>query len=100
MLKKQGRKKGALVLDEVTGSVDLETENVMMSMIKREFAGWTVLAVVHRLETIKNYDKVVVPDKGEIVELGEPRVFFEMGRNSWFGRQILTLFKVNNFDLD
>ena len=100
VLKKQGRKKGALVLDEVTGSVDLETENVMMSMIKREFAGWTVLAVVHRLETIKNYDKVVVPDKGEIVELGEPRVFFEMGRNSWFGRQILTLFKVNNFDLD
>jgi ABC-type multidrug transport system fused ATPase/permease subunit len=98
VFKKQGRKKGALVLDEVTESVDLETENVMMSMIKREFAGWTVLAVVHRLETI-NYDKVVVFDQGGIVELGEPRVF-EMGRNSWFGRQILTLFKVNSFDLD
>jgi hypothetical protein len=43
---------------------------------------------------------VVVFDQGGIVELGEPRVLFEMGRNSWFGRQILTLFKVNNFDLD
>lgn len=86
VLKKRGREKGVLILDEVTGSVDLEAESVMMSVIKREFAGWTVLAVAHRLETIKNYDRVVVLDKGDIVELGEPRVLLEMGRKSWFGK--------------
>ncbi|KAL1871985.1 hypothetical protein VTK73DRAFT_1815 [Phialemonium thermophilum] len=65
---------GILVLDEVSSSVDYETERVMQDIIRTEFERYTVIAVSHRLDMIMDFDRVVVMDKGEIVEVGKPTV--------------------------
>ncbi|KAI1345500.1 putative ABC multidrug transporter [Xylaria sp. FL0043] len=65
---------GILLLDEVSSSVDHETERTMQEIIRTEFKNYTVVAVSHRLDMIMDFDRVVVMDKGEIVEVGNPRV--------------------------
>ena len=64
---------GILLLDEVSSSVDRETERVMGEVIEREFGSYTVVAVSHRLDMIMDFDRVVVMDAGEVVEEGRPR---------------------------
>jgi len=63
---------GILVIDEVSSKVDRETEILMMQVLMQEFAAYTVIAVAHRLETIRDFDKVVVMESGGIVEDGHP----------------------------
>lgn len=65
---------GILLLDEVSSSVDHETERVMQEIIVAEFKMYTILAVSHRLDMIMDFDRVVVMDRGEIVEVGNPVV--------------------------
>ncbi|KIX92416.1 uncharacterized protein Z520_11891 [Fonsecaea multimorphosa CBS 102226] len=67
-----GSQGGILLLDEVTSSVDQETERVMQEIIATEFKDYTVVAVSHRLSTIMEFDKVAVMDHGKIVEVGNP----------------------------
>lgn len=69
-----GEKKehGILLLDEFTASVDRETEKVMLDIVRREFETWTVIAVVHRVEGLAGFDRVVVMDEGSIVEIVTP----------------------------
>ncbi|KAK7736159.1 hypothetical protein SLS53_007187 [Cytospora paraplurivora] len=66
--------KGSIVLlDEATSSVDYETDRRVQEVIREGLARHTVLAVAHRLDTIQDYDLVVVMDRGRIVEKGDPR---------------------------
>lgn len=65
---------GILLLDEVSSSVDRETERVMQEIIRVEFRDYTIIAVSHRLDMIMDFDRVVVMDTGEIVEVGNPAV--------------------------
>lgn len=65
---------GILLLDEVSSSVDVDTEQAMQKTIQAEFEGYTVIAVSHRLDMIMDFDRVVVMDQGEIVEMGQPRL--------------------------
>jgi ABC-type multidrug transport system fused ATPase/permease subunit len=53
-------------------SVDITTEKLMMSLLRSEFEGWTVIAIVHRLSSIRDFDQVVVLDQGQIIEYGSP----------------------------
>ncbi|XP_042293386.1 multidrug resistance-associated protein 1 isoform X2 [Sceloporus undulatus] len=83
------RKSKILVLDEATAAVDLETDNLIQSTIRTQFDGCTVLTIAHRLNTIMDYTRVIVLDKGEIVECGAPAdliqkkgVFFSMAKDS------------------
>ncbi|KAI3337286.1 putative ABC multidrug transporter [Xylariaceae sp. AK1471] len=69
-----GSEGGILLLDEVSSSVDHETERIMQATIKAEFKDYTVIAVSHRLDMIMDFDRVVVMDKGEVVEVGNPMV--------------------------
>merc|ERR1712032_774302 len=63
-----------LVLDEATSSVDTKTDALVQETIRREFVqrGVTVITVAHRLETVLGYDKIIVLDAGNLVELGTP----------------------------
>ncbi|TGO26008.1 hypothetical protein BPAE_0068g00420 [Botrytis paeoniae] len=63
---------GILVLDEVTSNVDSASEEIMLRILDEDFRGWTVLSVAHRLGTIKSYDRVLVLEKGSVVEDGAP----------------------------
>jgi ATP-binding cassette subfamily C (CFTR/MRP) protein 1 len=61
-----------VLLDEVAGGVDRDTEVKVRDLFKEEFKGRTVVSVVHRLEMIRDFDRVVVMDEGKIMEVGEP----------------------------
>jgi ABC-type multidrug transport system fused ATPase/permease subunit len=66
--------RGILLLDEVSSSVDYATERVMEEIIRTEFKDYTVISVTHRLGMVMDFDRVVVMDAGEVVEVGNPRV--------------------------
>ncbi|RYP77563.1 hypothetical protein DL770_007064 [Monosporascus sp. CRB-9-2] len=67
-----GSEGGILLLDEVSSSVDRETEKAMREVIRAEFKEYTIMAVSHRLDMVMDFDRVVVMEKGEIVEAGRP----------------------------
>jgi ABC-type multidrug transport system fused ATPase/permease subunit len=59
-----------LLLDEPTSALDPTTEAAIMETIKELMRGRTTLIVTHRLATIHNVDRIVVLDKGALVEEG------------------------------
>uniref|UniRef100_A0A670Z5W4 Multidrug resistance-associated protein 1 n=1 Tax=Pseudonaja textilis TaxID=8673 RepID=A0A670Z5W4_PSETE len=73
------RKSKILVLDEATAAVDLETDSLIQSTIRTQFEGCTVLTIAHRLNTIMDYTRVIVLEKGRIVECGAPADLIERG---------------------
>jgi len=66
-----------IVCDEVTSSVDLETDLAIQATMQEGFHGKTVLCIAHRLRTVLGYDKICVMDQGKIIELGTPKSLFE-----------------------
>ncbi|GIC88015.1 uncharacterized protein Aud_004406 [Aspergillus udagawae] len=69
--------RGILLLDEISSGVDLCTEHDMLLIVGEEFQGYTIVMVSHRLETVMDFDTVLVMDKGCMVEKGEPRLLVE-----------------------
>ncbi|CAB3223722.1 unnamed protein product [Arctia plantaginis] len=84
------RKTPLLVLDEATAAVDLETDELIQKTIRTEFAACTVLTIAHRLNTIMDSTKVMVLDKGQLVEYAPPEqllqdkksIFYSMAKDA------------------
>jgi ABC-type multidrug transport system fused ATPase/permease subunit len=68
------RESKILVIDEATASVDLQTDELMQRIIAERFKDCTIIAVAHRLQTIRNFDRIAVFGNGRVVEYGEPDV--------------------------
>ncbi|KAH7364080.1 P-loop containing nucleoside triphosphate hydrolase protein [Rhexocercosporidium sp. MPI-PUGE-AT-0058] len=66
------RKSEVLFLDEATSIVDSEADQVMQTVFKEEFEGYTTLSVAHRLDTIMDSDKIDVLDPGKLVKFETP----------------------------
>ncbi|KAF4318411.1 hypothetical protein BBO99_00002840 [Phytophthora kernoviae] len=61
-----------LCLDEATASMDHSTDELIQASIRKEFAESTVLTIAHRVDTILDYDKILVLKQGHVVEFGSP----------------------------
>ncbi|MBR9837626.1 MAG: ABC transporter ATP-binding protein [Rhodobacteraceae bacterium] len=59
-----------LVLDEATSALDSEVEAAIQSALERVMEGKTVMAIAHRLSTLSEMDRIIVLDRGHIVEQG------------------------------
>jgi ATP-binding cassette subfamily B multidrug efflux pump len=68
-----------LVLDEATSALDSEVEAAIQSNLERLMQGKTVLAIAHRLSTIATLDRLIVMDKGAIIEEGTHAELIEAG---------------------
>ncbi|HRH89262.1 MAG TPA: ABC transporter ATP-binding protein, partial [Rubrivivax sp.] len=68
-----------LLLDEATSALDSEVEAAIQASLYRLMEGKTVLAIAHRLSTIAAMDRLVVLDRGRIVEVGDHRSLLGQG---------------------
>jgi ATP-binding cassette subfamily B multidrug efflux pump len=68
-----------LLLDEATSALDSEVETAIQESLYRLMEGKTVVAIAHRLSTIAAMDRLVVMDKGRVVEVGDHRSLLAAG---------------------
>ena len=71
------KKPNILFFDEATASVDSETEHLIQESIEKLIAGRTTLMVAHRLSTLRKANKIIVVDRGKILEMGSPEELLE-----------------------
>jgi ABC-type multidrug transport system fused ATPase/permease subunit len=73
-----------IIMDEATAAVDVETDAAIQKTIREEFAYATCLTVAHRLNTILDSDKVMVMDKGKVIEYDSPQRLLANPHSSFF----------------
>ena len=66
-----------LILDEATSSVDTETEREIQEALDNLIKGRTTIAIAHRLSTLRKADRLVVLERGRIVEVGPPHALLQ-----------------------
>lgn len=66
------RRSKILILDEATASVDQKTDQLIQKRLRNDFIHCTILTIAHRLETIMDYDKILVLENGHLVEFDSP----------------------------
>jgi ATP-binding cassette, subfamily C (CFTR/MRP), member 4 len=66
------RKSSILVLDEATANIDKATEDSLKVALSKNFAEATIIAVAHRLDTVMDYDRILVLGDGRVLEFGSP----------------------------
>ncbi|KHO01326.1 ABC transporter [Metarhizium album ARSEF 1941] len=62
-----------VIIDEATSSVDSETDELMQRILGEELEKRTLVAVAHKLHTVLDFDRIVLIDKGKVVESGNPQ---------------------------
>ena len=72
------------MLDEATAAVDVQTDATLQATLRGpQFRNKTVITIAHRINTILDSDRVVVLEKGEVVECGSPRELVERRGVFW-----------------
>jgi ATP-binding cassette, subfamily B, bacterial len=61
-----------LLLDEATSALDSESEEMIREALGRLMRGRTVIAIAHRLSTVRNFDRIIVLQTGEVIQDGAP----------------------------
>ena len=61
-----------LVMDEATSSLDLENEALILNLVSILLPRCTIISIAHRISAVMSTDRVVVLDRGTIVEVGPP----------------------------
>jgi ATP-binding cassette, subfamily B, bacterial len=78
-----------VLLDEATSALDTESEQSIQEALARLFKGRTVIAIAHRLSTLDSFDRIVVLERGRIIEDGSPRRLLQSpgAYSRMYGRQ-------------
>ena len=63
-----------LLLDEATSALDTESEQLIQAALDDLMKGRTVIAIAHRLSTLRRFDRIIVMDSGRIIDDGTPYV--------------------------
>ena len=71
------RKSKIIIMDEATSSVDYNTEKLIQKTILNTLKGSTIITIAHRIKTIINYDRILVLEKGEVIEEGSPKALID-----------------------
>jgi len=58
--------------------MDEETDKAMQEVMSKHFKDCTIIAVAHRIRTIRNFDRIIVLSNGEIVEMGTPEELLKL----------------------
>ena len=76
-----------LILDEATSSLDIESESSVQNALTNLMKNRTTLIIAHKLSTIRNSDKIVVINNGEIIEIGTPESLMK-NKDSYYSKLI------------
>ena len=79
-----------IVLDEATAAVDIETDELIQKTIRGQFNNCTIITIAHRLNTVIDYDKIMVLSKGQMIEYDSPEnllqnqnsIFYSMAKDA------------------
>lgn len=63
-----------IVMDEATANVDHKTDQLIQETIRTKFQQCTVITIAHRLNTVIDYDRVLVLENGQVVEFDNPKL--------------------------
>ena len=73
------QKSKIIIMDEATANVDFKTDRLIQQVIRDKFKDSTVLTIAHRLNTIMDYDRVLVLDGGRVAEFDKANVLIRRG---------------------
>lgn len=73
-----------VIIDEATASLDPESDHRIQRLLRERFSQKAIVAIAHRLNTIVDFDEVLVLDSGEIVERGCPQALIESGEGRFW----------------
>ena len=76
-----------LILDEATSSLDIESESSVQNALTNLMKNRTTLIIAHKLSTIRNSDKIVVINNGEIIEIGTPESLMK-NKDSYYSKLV------------
>ncbi|WP_424629289.1 ABC transporter ATP-binding protein [Bradyrhizobium sp. SYSU BS000235] len=75
-----------LVLDEATSALDTEVEEAIRDALAHLMEGRTVIAIAHRLSTLRNFDRILVMKDGQLIEDGPPEIL--LSRNGAYRKMV------------
>ncbi|KAJ2357602.1 hypothetical protein GGF43_001362 [Coemansia sp. RSA 2618] len=81
-----------VILDEATANIDGNTDQLIQTILRKEFKDCTMLTIAHRLDTVMDYDRILVMDQGRVAEFDTPQNL--LARDSHFS-QLVASMKLN-----
>ena len=88
-----------LVLDEATSALDNRSESLIQEAMERLMANRTTLVIAHRLSTVRNVDKIIVLDKGRVVEVGKHTELME-NENLYYDLYTLKMLEIKSSSVE